>query len=49
MVSCCMEAFICLWYHVLKMMVVDVNGYNQIIGVNGCSDCATPFKLGNGW
>lgn len=29
MVSCCMESFICLWYHVLEMVVVDVNGYNQ--------------------
>lgn len=27
-----MESFICLWYHVLEMVVVDVNGC-----INGCN------------
>lgn len=47
MVSCCMESFICLWYHVLEMVVVMLTGTIRIIGVNGWMlRLCGPFQAG---
>lgn len=46
MVPCCMEAFVCLWYQVLKMVVAGVNGYNQNHQCEWMLRSCGPFQAG---